>query len=295
MLPVPRPRPGPLAAGGGVLLKLAFSTAACPEWAWDEVIAKAVEFGFDGVEWRLTRGSPVPSDIPDDLAAEIAAATAAAGLGVPAMDSGHELPIAPEPGQEPGLAMIRRGLATARRLRAERLVVVPGPYPEAITDGQAAAWLRGGLQSLRDAVRETGVQLALDLRSTLTWDRARLRAKTCSAFVNEALWDLDQPGIGVQWDLAESYLEGERADQVWDNIWRWLSYLQLRDMERDESGWRDVAVGTGQLPVSFAIAYVGGSRYTGWTSLNWDRLANPGLAPAQEALPAFMRYARRFS
>jgi sugar phosphate isomerase/epimerase len=274
----------------GVLLKLAFSTAACPEWAWDQIIAKAVKFGFDGIEWRLAHGSSVPPDVSADLVAEIAAATASASLAVPAMDSGHELPIAPGPDREPGLAGIRRGLETAHHLRAERLVVAPGPYPETVTDGQATAWLRSGLMSLQDTMRQTGVQLALDLRRTLSWDRARLRAKTCSAFINDALWDLNEPGIGVQWDIAESYLEGERADQVWDNIWQWLSYLQLRDMERDEAGWRNVAIGAGQLPVSFAIAYVGGPRYTGWTSLNWDRLANADLAPAEEALPAFMRY-----
>lgn len=275
-------------------MKLAFSTAACPDWTWDQAIAKAVAFGFDGLEWRLADGSALPTDISDDLAAEIGVATAANGLGVPAVDSGHELPIGPESEREPGLAVIRRALETARHLRAERLVVAPGPYPETITDARAATWLRDGLTSLQDSIRDTGVHLALDLRRTLSWDRARLRAKTCSAFINDVLWNLNQPGIAVQWDIGESYLEGERADQVWDNIWRWLSYLQLRDMDRDESGWRDVAIGAGRLPVSFTVAYVGGpTTYTGWTSLNWDRLANPNLAPADDALPEFMGYIRR--
>lgn len=275
-------------------MKLAFSTAACPEWSWVRAIAKAVEFGFDGIEWRFAPESSVPPDITDDLAAEIGAATAAAGLAVVAMDSGHELPVAPQSDRNPGLAGICRGIDLARHLRAERLVVAVGPYPETVTDVQAATWLREALISLQDNVRQTGVQLALDLRCTLTWNRVRLRAKTSSAFINDALWSLDQSGIGVQWDIGESYLEGERADQVWDNIWRWLSYLQLRDIDRDESGWRNVAIGTGQLPVSFAIAYVGGSQYTGWTSLNWDRLANPDLAPAEEALPEFISYVGQY-
>jgi sugar phosphate isomerase/epimerase len=269
---------------------LAFSTAACPEWTWRQAIAKAAEFGYDGIEWRLDNASQLPPGIPASLATEIGAASAEAGLGVPAMDSGQELPIGPQP----DLDHVRRDLETARLLGAERLVVAPGPYPESVADAQAAAWLREGLSALRDTLRDTGVRLALDLRRTLTWDRVGSRAKSCSAFVTDALWNLDRPGIGVQWDLGESYLEGERADQVWDNIWRWFSYLQLRDMTRDESGWRNVPIGDGQLPVSFAIAYVGGRRYTGWVSFNWDRLADPGLAPADEALPEFARTMKQY-
>jgi fatty-acyl-CoA synthase len=275
-------------------LKVAFSTAACPEWTWTKAIAKAVEFDFDGIEWRFANGSALSPDVRDEFAVEIGAAMAKAGLAVPATDSGQELPIAPESDRGPGLADIRRGLETARDLRAERLVVAPGPYPQAVTDAQATTWLREGLMSLQDTLRETGVELALDLRRTLIWDRPRLRAKTCSAFINDALWNLNQPGIAVQWDIGESYLEGERADQVWDNIWRWFSYLQLRDMDRDGPNWRDVPIGTGQLPVSFAIAYVGGPRYAGWTSLNWDRLANPDLAPAEDALSEFMIFIRPY-
>jgi fatty-acyl-CoA synthase len=275
-------------------LKVAFSTAACPEWTWTEVIAKAVEFNFGGIEWCFADGSALSPDVRDDLAEEIGAATAAAGLAVPATDSGHELPIAPEHDRGSRLADVRRGLETARHLRAERLVVAPGPYPQAVTDAQATTWLREGLISLQDTLRETGVELTLDLRRTLSWDRARLRAKTCSSFINDALWNLNQPGIAVQWDIGESYLEGERADQVWDNIWRWFSYLQLRDMDRDGSGWRNVPIGAGQLPVSFAIAYVGGPRYAGWTSLNWDRLADPDLYPAEQALPEFMSFMRPY-
>jgi sugar phosphate isomerase/epimerase len=271
-------------------VKVAFSTAACPEWTWDEVITKAADFGFDGIEWRFPEGPDLRSVLSRSLAAEIGTATVEAGLGVPAFDCGLVIPIGPEPERLPLLAVVSDGLETARLLRAERLVVAPGPYPELVTDAEAATWLGAALTSLKGAMGRTGVRLALDLKRTLPWDRARLRAKTCSAFLNEALWNLDLPEVGVQWDLGESYLEGERADQVWDNVWRWFSYLQIRDMDEDKSGWRNVDLGTGKLPVSFALAYVGGPKYTGWTSLNWDRQADPSLAPADEVLAAFIRF-----
>jgi fatty-acyl-CoA synthase len=31
---------------------LAFSTLACPSWSIQTVLEKAVEFGYEGIEWR---------------------------------------------------------------------------------------------------------------------------------------------------------------------------------------------------------------------------------------------------
>jgi sugar phosphate isomerase/epimerase len=37
-------------------LKIAFSTLACPEWNWHDLLANASAYGFDGIEVRLLRG-----------------------------------------------------------------------------------------------------------------------------------------------------------------------------------------------------------------------------------------------
>jgi sugar phosphate isomerase/epimerase len=271
-------------------LKLAFSTSVCPDWTWTQIIGKARELGFDGVEWRLDPASELKPDLPDDLAREIGDAVMQAGLGVPALDASVEIPIKAAPERDAGVTEVRRWLETASAMRAERLVVVPGEYGESVSDAQANDWLCEALTSLHETVKVTGVQLALDLRRTITWDRVRLRAKTCSSFLNDALWRLQLPGIGVQWDVSESYREGERADQAWEFIWPWFSYLQLKDMVKDGPAWRTVPLGSGTVPISFALKYVGGPKYIGWVSLNWDRLEEPGLAPADDVLPAFLSY-----
>ncbi|MBM4077401.1 MAG: sugar phosphate isomerase/epimerase, partial [Planctomycetes bacterium] len=34
-------------------LKISFSTLACPDWSWHDVICHGHEYGYDGVEIRL--------------------------------------------------------------------------------------------------------------------------------------------------------------------------------------------------------------------------------------------------
>lgn len=35
---------------------LAFSTLACPDWTWEQIVQKAVEYGYQGIELRSVEG-----------------------------------------------------------------------------------------------------------------------------------------------------------------------------------------------------------------------------------------------
>src|SRR6266446_9108209 len=35
---------------------LAFTTLACPDWSWEQIVQKAVEYGYQGVELRGVEG-----------------------------------------------------------------------------------------------------------------------------------------------------------------------------------------------------------------------------------------------
>jgi hypothetical protein len=43
---------------------IAFSTLACPHWQIERVIAKAYEFGDDGIEWRGGSQGHTQPDMP---------------------------------------------------------------------------------------------------------------------------------------------------------------------------------------------------------------------------------------
>ena len=57
-----------------------FSTLACPEWPIETVIAKAAEFGYDGLEWRGGEQGHVRPTLPADKKAALRQRSADAGL-----------------------------------------------------------------------------------------------------------------------------------------------------------------------------------------------------------------------
>ncbi|WP_049569185.1 sugar phosphate isomerase/epimerase family protein [Nonomuraea sp. SBT364] len=270
-------------------MKLAFSTLGCPGWTWAEAVDAAVRHGFDGIEWRLVDGHIIGPDFPPELALRIAAACAESGLAVPALDSSIDLAAPPGPARERVLAETRSMLRLAAAFSATFLRVFPGAHPP---DAGAAGWLREALEELRADLRETGVRLALELHDSR--DAPGIRGMSCSQFVAEALTGFQGPEIGVQWDLGNPYLEGEQAAQTWENIRPWLLYLQAKDMAETADGWKYVLMGEGGLPLREVLGWIGGKRFDGWVSLEWEKYWNPELAEPQVALPQFVEYMKEY-
>lgn len=265
-------------------VKLAFSTLACPEWTWGEVIKKAIQFGYDGIEWRLVDGHFIGSDLPSELATQIGQACAGAGLAVPALDSSIDLAV-PTSGREHVLSETRQMLRLAQAFGAEFLRVFPGAFPP---DAGAAGWLRDTLEELRDDARETGVRIALELHDSR--DQPGIRGMSCSRFLAGVLQGSDIPEAGVQWDLGNPYLEGEPARETWENIGPWLLYLQVKDMIKTPDGWTYVPMGAGQLPIRDVMNWIGGRHFAGWASFEWEKYWNPGIAEPEEVLPGYIEY-----
>ncbi|MFL6145127.1 MAG: sugar phosphate isomerase/epimerase family protein [Labedaea sp.] len=272
-------------------MRLAYSTLACPKWTWWQAITEAGRLGYDGIEWRLVDGEFITADLPVELAAEIGKATADHGLGVPALDSSISLSVAPGPERDRTIAATRQLLRLARALGAEHLRVFPGTYPESVADATAMEWVTDMLEELRPAARDTGVAIALELHDSFDWNRAAARGTTCSSFVAEVLRGQSMPEVGVQWDVGNPYLEGESAADTWRTIAPWFRYMQLKDMVRGADGrWTYTPVGEGQLPLRDILDYIGGARFDGWVSFEWEKKWHPELAEPAEVLPDFVHY-----
>lgn len=272
-------------------MKLAFSTLACPEWTWRQVIERARELGYDGVEWRLVDGRMIDINFPIELAADIGMASERSGLSVPALDSSVELAAPPGPRRERIIRDACQLMHVARAFGAEFLRVFVGRCPESATDETVIGWMRESLRALQPVARETGVRVAVELHGLSESDRPRTSGITCSRFMAEVLRSLDMPEVGVQWDLGNPYLEGEPAARTWQHIRPWLLYLQMKDMIRTADGaWSQVPMGKGELPVRDIIEWIGGRHFGGWASFEWEKWWHPELAEPGTVLPGYIAY-----
>lgn len=61
-------------------MKIAYSNLACPEWSFCEVIDRAVEYGYDGVEIRLLDGEVISPKLEGDKRREVVELARNAGI-----------------------------------------------------------------------------------------------------------------------------------------------------------------------------------------------------------------------
>lgn len=261
-------------------LLIAFNAPACDGTRLKRTVDVAAEIGLDGVVWYLADTGPQAAT---KLAVTLGRATADVGLAVLALEWQFALPIRASAGLDDDVRRLAECTATSG---SDQFVVVPGPYPETVSDKHAAEEFGETLTRAADVAAESGVRIAVGLRNTLGWNRARTRAKTCSSFLADVMRSVGRTTIRIRWDIQQPYLEGERIDQTWDNVRPWLSYLEIGDLKHGGAGWEPVPVGYGDIPVSFALAYVGGARYSGWIS------HDPGDDPGDlgETLRAYLRF-----
>jgi sugar phosphate isomerase/epimerase len=268
--------------------KLSFSTLGCPKWTWREAIDNAARMGYDGIEWRLIDGTIIGPDLPESSARTVGRAVADAGLAVPALDTSIDVAAPDGPQRQRVLDQTRRMLELATHFGAAYLRVFPGAFPP---DAGAVDWLRDGLDALAGEVKATGVRLALEVHDSR--DAPGIRGVSCSELLRQALDGRDTTVAGIQWDIANSVLEGEPVGTTYDNVRPWLLYLQVKDMARNDSGgWTYVPMGEGDLPARDILAWLRRDGFDGWISFEWEKYWNPEIAEPEVALPGFLSYMR---
>jgi sugar phosphate isomerase/epimerase len=272
-------------------MKLAFSTLACPKWDWQHAIEAAKAYGYDGIEWRLIDGEVVTREFPQEHAKAISEAVANAGLETCALDSSVRLALPPGPERDAHIEDALGMLHVARALNTNILRIFPGKYPESATDEEAAGWIVEGLRLLIPTAREVGVRIAIETHDKFDWPRLETRGTTITSFLALVAAQVKDPEFGIQWDIANPVIEGERPEVSWQNIKDNLIYIHLKDIQKKPDGeWGYVPMGEGVLPVSDALGWLQDIGFDGWISYEWEKKWHPELAEPEEVLPHFVTY-----
>ena len=269
-------------------MKLAFSTLGCPAWNWQTTIARAKEYGYDGIEWRVLDGEIIGPSLPLDKAAEIAKAVGTAGLETCALDSGVSLAVAPGEERDKRVSEGKAMIKLAQAFAAPMLRVFPGTYPESVSDEQALQWMADTLHALIPDAKAAGVKLALEVHDSLGWDRRAKRGTSASALTARLSATVASPQVGVLWDLGNPYLEGETPAEAWQNLKRQCVFVHAKDMRPNDAGvWEYVLPGLGKMPLKDIGNWLHEAKYDGWVSVEWEKKWHPEIPDPEVAFPAY--------
>ncbi len=277
------------------MLRLAFSTVACPQWALEDVVRRAAEWGYEGVELRsLGEGlaefasEPALSD-PE----KVRRIFDAEGVEIAGVATGvrFDAPVRP-----PVIGHLWRS-STASIREGARFVSLAG--------GIGAPYVRVfAFQLPRFERRKPGLR-RIAARLARVCESARNRGVTVlienggsfagAADLLQIIDAVRSPLLAACYDIQAAHHAGEDVVAGAASLGPLLRMARLRD----QRGGRPCPIGDGELPCR---AFVEALRRTAasfgtrpWIAVTWDRAWVAGLDEADSVLPAALERIRGWS
>jgi sugar phosphate isomerase/epimerase len=259
------------------MMKLAYSTLACPDWTFEQCVEAAQRYGYEGLELRLLDGEIITGALTGEQRQRIFTLAAQAHLSIIGLDTSVRVAqTAPNNRAE----QIREGLALlelARDLEAPFIRVFAGPPADASIEA-AIAGAAATLEPLAQRARELGVAIALETHD----------AFASSAVVAQVLKQVDDPIVGALWDLLHPYRVGETAQETAQHLSGRLLHVHIKDGQRPQeqnTEWKLTLLGEGDVPTPEMLAILRAAGYAGWLSVEWEKKWHPELVEPEIALP----------
>lgn len=266
------------------MIRLAFSTVACPDWTLDRAIRAAGEWGYQGLELRtFGYGSrefacdPALTDAGKarEMLAEAGVHAACIATGV-AFD---------EPIRPPVIGRVKDNEASVRRAKTgiELAEALGAHYVRVFAfeigrEKRARAFTRivERLSQVADAARHTGVKVVLENGGSFP------AASDLVEFVDR----VGSPNLGAAYSLPVAVQAGEDpvagAAALGESLWM----VKVKDYRKDQT---PCILGDGALPCREFVGSLASRRFGGWIVAEWDRAWVPGLAAPERVLPTVAR------
>lgn len=286
-------------------LKACFSTLACPDWSWYDVLSNGPRFGYDGVEIRLlsretnllqipdlcrTRWSQCEKELKD---ANFRVAGLASSVRLDSTDAAQHLE---------QLDVGRQYIELCGALGGQFIRVFGDTFQA--TDPAARAsrieQIADGLVRLAETCAERDIQILLETHGDFS----------ASAPCVDVMRQANHPQVGLVWDTHHPWrFHGEALAETWSRLRPWTRHTHwkdsvLRPIRQQSSESREAAHAASQLMSGHQhadyVLFRGGEfpaiecmqlllrdGYDGWHSLEWEKMWHPELESPEIALPLF--------
>ena len=264
---------------------LAFSTLACPHWSIDTVLAKAAEYGYEGLEWRGGAQGHIQPGMPASEIAALRKRSGDAGLAALAVTSYTSFvsPLAEE--RMSNVDELRRYADLAAEIGAPYVRAFLGELPANTNPDETIYENISECLTIASAhVATMGVTIAVEPHDDF------VRSAAVAPILNREPLASTLRAI---WDLGNTFATGEEPEQGFDILKDRLAYVQVKDGRKLESGWQLCAVGEGHVPLAQAFELLLDHGYEGAFSVEWEYAWHPELDPPEIALPAALRAIRK--
>jgi sugar phosphate isomerase/epimerase len=262
-------------------MKFAFSTVCAPTWDFDQVLARAKEYGYDGVEIRALADQTAANPLLVDPA-KLRQQFADGGIELCCLATSISMTQSKREDAK-NADELRTWIDLAKKLgcpvvKIFDIQVKPGsvvmPWKGQSRLGAGIA-LSNWLAPLADYAGEHGVILAVE--NALSFRNA----KELWAVVDR----LNHPSVGIAWDLFNAAIVGEGPAYSVPTLNSKIVYTQVKDAKFGPLGATYVKIGEGDVQVRNFLRRLRGIGYDGYVTVEWEKAWLPNLAEPEEILP----------
>jgi sugar phosphate isomerase/epimerase len=286
--------------------RISFSTLACPDWSWSEIVEKGRTYGYDGVEVRMIeRDTDLlhrPEFAPSALV-ERRRELEQAGFRVCGLASSVRFD-SPDPAErERQVQLGVEYLKLARALGGTFIRVFGDTIPADATAAERRAIEEGiaaGLQQLGTLAEPLQVDVLIETHGDYS-DSHLMKSllDRVSAKRVGVVWDTHHPWRFFDEPIAETF--SRLGPWVRHTHWKDSKVLAPRQLTAEQAaaeeearrlmaGHRDadyVLFGAGEFPAVESLRVLAAAGFSGWLSYEWEKAWHPEIAPPEEALPPF--------
>ncbi|GIN55966.1 sugar phosphate isomerase/epimerase family protein [Lederbergia ruris] len=269
-------------------MKLAFTTLGCPEWNLDTIISKAVEFDYDGVDFRGYLGEMEIYKLPE-FSSDIETTKRKfneADLEIPCFSSSIRLFTTSDSEVENFKEELRQYGRLCQEFNTPYIRVFGGGIGD-IPRQEAIQIVENNLAQLLAIAEQFQVTLILETHDD--WTRCEN--------VLDVLNLTQSKYLQVLWDVHHPYrTKGEEPEKTWDKLGDRIQYTHWKDSYPKEGtprGYQLCLMGDGDIPLKRIFDLLDEKGYEGYYTLEWEKVWCPEIEEPEVAIPQYVQYMKQ--
>ena len=264
---------------------ITFSTLACPQWQIERVIAKASEFGYDGVEWRGGSQGHVQPDMPAARKTLLRKGCSRAGLMSLAVTAYTSFVSDSAEERRANVEELKQYADLAAELDAKYVRTFLGELPQdKKLDSSLYEKISDCLNAASEYADSVGVKIAIEPHDDF------VRATDVAPVFHPSR---SHSALRVIWDIGNAFAAGDDLVEGFDHLKDHLAYVQVKDGKGRGPNWRLCPLGEGVVPLNQTFELLLANHYQDAFSVEWEYAWHPELDPPEIALPAALRTIRK--
>ena len=263
---------------------VSFSTLACPKWRWEKILDQARQFGYDGIEIRGIEGemdlSRLKPFFPEHIEKTLENLRERQ-LKISCLDTSCSFAEV-----EKFVRSIEEGqiaIDLAQKLDCRFIRVFADSAPIVNMDDALLDRIASGLDILGSYAIGKDVSVLIETHGAFSTGDMMARL----------LEHVKRPEVGVLWDITNGYIDyGEPIAVTCRKLGSLIRHTHIKDAQGTYPHAGLCLFGQGVMSAAEIIGLLASIGYTGWLSLEWEKMWHPELEEPEIALDGYIRHMR---